>query len=133
MPAGIAERLQEGRAEELRSVAWLEQRRVLGRRQQEPFELKHRRTGRKVVGGKIDGMVTVEGLAMIVEAKLVSTWAFDATETAEDLKGKWWSRKNVAQLNLYLLGFGLEWGLFMLSDGRPRKWLPPMPLYIHLA
>src|SRR5258708_12961195 len=113
MPAGIAERLQEGRAEELRSVAWLEQRRVLGRRQQEPFELKHRRTGHKVVGGKIDGMVTVEGLAMIVEAKLVSTWAFDATETAEDLKGKWGGRKNVSQLNPSPLLFALSWAPFI--------------------
>lgn len=135
LPRHVLERFEAGDRAERDVVDWLSDScRLEVLERQVPFGLHHRKTGAKVVSGRIDGVLRFEvpRTRAVLEVKLVSTWEFDRLERYEDLPDRWWTRRWVSQLQLYLVGRGLEHGLLVLTDGRRRKALQ-VPLDLEAA
>jgi len=105
-------------------------------RQQDMFELRHRKTGELVLRGKFDGIVEMVGadgrrVRSLLEIKKVGPWVMDKLTTAADFTHYWWTRKYLSQMQAYLIGEGLEWGVFLVTDGSRWAFLPVALDYEH--
>jgi hypothetical protein len=133
-PPEAAERMAWGDEAERAGLALLEEMRVRVTRQQSPFQLRHRKTGQVVLSGKIDGVIQLQGavaagargrrLQAVLEIKKLQPWVFDKLDSAQDLLTFWWTRKFLSQMQAYLIGEEVEWGVFFVTDGARWKFLP---------
>jgi hypothetical protein len=91
---------------------------------QSPLELRHRKTGAKVLGGKIDGVLLYETYRIVLEIKLMAPWMLDRVNTWQDLLSVgWWTPKYVYQGQAYMLGKDLERLVFLFTDGKRWKFI----------
>lgn len=66
------------------------------------------------ISGQTDGVLEWNGRKYIAEIKTVSDYAWDSIRSVEDMREGWY-RKWLGQMQIYLLLFGYEWGLFFLK------------------
>lgn len=74
----------------------------------------HRHDGRVTMTGRLDFIVVFQGQKIPVEVKDVSEWAFESTQTYEDLDRHPWTRKWRRQALAYCLQKGAEQGVIAL-------------------
>jgi hypothetical protein len=126
------ERMRAGREAERSAMRILDEMGIETTRHQVDFKLTHRTTGAKVLGGKIDCNLLHEYAnahgsrfvaRVVCEVKLVSPWILDSIENADDMARHWWTKKYLSQMQSYLIGEGIEFGVFMLHDGKRWKWV----------
>lgn len=67
------------------------------------------------ISGQVDGVLEYEGTRYVVEIKTCSDTAWDTLNTPEDFLDSKWYRKWFGQMQIYLLLFGLDKGLFILK------------------
>lgn len=66
------------------------------------------------LSGKVDGVLAWNGRKYIAEIKTVSDYAWDSIYSAEDMREGYY-KKWLGQMQIYLLLFAYEWGLFLLK------------------
>lgn len=81
--------------------------------QQRPFQWKEYQ-----ITGSIDGKLLIEGVAIPMEIKSASPFAFKSINTAEDIKRHkyHYMRKYLSQLTLYMLMNNSERGVFLFKN-----------------
>jgi hypothetical protein len=139
--ADARERMAAGNAAEAEAMRLLDRMGVTVTKQQGDFRLLRRRDGVKVLGGKWDGIPVLyvagdeqnpviefergagQPVRIMLEAKLCSPWVFDALRSVEDLARHWWTKRYYHQMQSYLIGEGVDVGVFMLHDGKRWKWI----------
>lgn len=72
------------------------------------------------ISGQVDGTLDVNGNRYIVEIKTVSEYAWDSINKAEDLNEGYY-RKWFGQMQVYLLLFNYEKGLFILKRKQAKQ------------
>lgn len=86
-------------------------------KEQVPFELQDRKTREPVLRGKIDGFLELaHHLEIPVEVKSLSPWVYDAINKPEDLFRFWWTAKHFYQMQSYLIGYSMPWGLIWITN-----------------
>lgn len=83
---------------------------------QMPFEIKHKRTGRMICRGKIDGKVLFENVRIPFEIKTMNINTFNSIRYVDDFNKKPHLRKYLRQMQMYLYGHNFEFGFFILTD-----------------
>jgi hypothetical protein len=92
-------------------------------KQQNPIEIKNR-AGEIICSGRIDGMIKKDGKVIPYEIKSMNDYIFNSIKSADDFDKKPYLRKYTRQLQMYLHGFEIEGGLFILSNFRQIKIIP---------
>lgn len=73
------------------------------------------------ISGSVDGIIEYQGQRYVAEIKTVSEGAWDKLHTSEDFLASKWYRKWYGQMQVYLLLFGLERGLFILKRKQAKQ------------
>jgi hypothetical protein len=98
--------------------------------QEKRFELKGRR-GQKLIVGKVDAELVIDGLRAPLECKAWAPAIVDRIDTFEDLFAGKWTVSGAYQLLAYMFGAGVPVGFLLLDrSGLPK--LLPVELDQHL-
>ncbi len=112
---GVMARLEEGSRHEKQMIAELLTMGFSVIQNQMPIEIKDNK-GVLMCRGKIDGLLEYQGQKFAMEIKTMNPNVFNSINCLEDFQRKPYLRKYLAQLQLYLYGNNLEYGLFILDN-----------------
>jgi len=126
IPADRQGRLEAGQDAERKAMRILDDLDIDVELRQKTFEHRHRKTGAVALRGKIDGVIRVGGGRVLLEVKSLLPYLYPRIRAAEDFDGLWWTKKYPAQLQAYMIGEGIDRGVFLLTD-LLGKW-NPIPL-----